>query len=1083
VIGEELGRGGIAIVYRAVHRTLPSQGKLAIKVAFRSDSQRDKRFIREFERLRVIAIVGVARVYEAGATEDLLWYVMDEVPGHKMDRCIAAGRSVHGRVRLAQETGARLMDVLAGIHQLGFIHRDIKPSNVLVDDHQSVHVLDFGLVRLLERGDTLTRAGRLVGTVAFMSPEQTTGIALTAGSDIFSAGLVLYEGLVGPRERPHKQEEWLGRMCLQRVVPLCIREPAIPRGLSNLVDQMLALDPHDRPTASECAQAFRELQHGRGTPDWPDPPQFVGRTNELDELIHAFDPGAAPLHVLQGPTGSGRSRLLEQVQRRALLYGTPRISGRCMPEVPGAAIRSALRQLLLTHSDGEWRARVTGPDTDVLLAMWPTLPLNAPPPSNTAPTLKGVAKAVAATIHRAVESTGLMLVIEGLDQVDGLTARVIQYMVDHPPERLAIFATYDDRWASDRARRLLASLSDRGKAVVHILQDLSGPQASKLASSLTGDEIGLTVGPCSPQRAREDGLSRLALRMGERFSPVPAEALPLALARRALPGAVLAVMDIDPDPLVDAGILVVDSRGLYSMAGQGTRTSALALLPDRCAAEDVLADALTRGGMGAERWRDIAAHILRGHKPDRALGPAIQAAVHAVRTGHLDEARSWLMTIDPLPRDPGDPTYQSLRFELAWCRAQTSLGTDISRIREDLVAQALERAQGEQDQARVQALQASLLVRQGRVADALHECQRGAKHPWTARSTLGAGFCIQAARICLNLGHADAARAHLREAAALKESPEYSLAQADLANMEGETQRCLSLCRGAIAQTHSVEQAGDRARLSLRLGTALMDSGDRPGATQAILKASEVLRVRGHRADTAEAHVRIADLALGRGHPNTARVWLEPISAISERFGLDRVRAETSRLKLAIATTLDDSPAAMGLIAGWNPEYRGGSAGWQHAQVRWHWGQGELDKALQISEMDFIPTTADVHLAIDRALLLLHTGDRSGASRVLSPAMEHAESQGLGDLSLLADLVAGAIAPEEDGTWEEHLRLARSNPWMELSLMCMAIDGQRWLTIGDRARARQSFTILHGRAHHLEDALKTKVANLGMRCC
>ena len=223
VIGDELGRGGIAVVYQATHKHRPGPQRLAIKVSFRSSAQRDKRFIREFERLRVIAIPGVARVYEAGANEELLWYVMDEVPGTKMDRAIAAGRTVHDRVSLAIETGARLMDVLAGIHRLGFIHRDIKPSNVMVDDKQAVHVLDFGLVRLQERGDTLTRAGRLVGTVAFMSPEQTTGIALTSGSDIFSAGLVLYEGLAGPRKRPHKQEEWLGRMCLQRVVKVSKR--------------------------------------------------------------------------------------------------------------------------------------------------------------------------------------------------------------------------------------------------------------------------------------------------------------------------------------------------------------------------------------------------------------------------------------------------------------------------------------------------------------------------------------------------------------------------------------------------------------------------------------------------------------------------------------------------------------------------------------------------------------------------------------------------------------------------------------------------------------------------------------------
>ena len=201
-IGAELGRGGIAIVREAWNVNDPSQGALAIKIAHRTNAQRDRRFIREFERLRVITLPGVARVYDAGTSDDLIWFVMDQVPGIPIHRAFKALQSVEQRVQMALEAGARVFDVLAGIHRLGFIHRDIKPSNILVDSDNQTHILDFGLVRLQERGDTVTRAGRLVGTVAFMSPEQTTGLPLTTGTDIFSAGLVLYEGLMGPRPRP-----------------------------------------------------------------------------------------------------------------------------------------------------------------------------------------------------------------------------------------------------------------------------------------------------------------------------------------------------------------------------------------------------------------------------------------------------------------------------------------------------------------------------------------------------------------------------------------------------------------------------------------------------------------------------------------------------------------------------------------------------------------------------------------------------------------------------------------------------------------------------------------------------------------
>ena len=271
----------------------------------------------------------------------------------------------------------------------------------------------------------------------------------------------------------------------------------------------------------------------------------------------------------------------------------------------------------------------------------------------------------------------------------------------------------------------------------------------------------------------------------------------------------------------------------------------------------------------------------------------------------------------------------------------------MARIREDLLAQARERAQGEQDQARVMALESTLLVRQGDRQAALHRCQQGVSHRWTRKDALAPPFSLQAARICLNLGHTDAARDHLDHASALKDTPEYALALADLSTMTGDIQSCLSITRAAIAQTLSQDLAGTRAKLSLRLGSALKATGDRPGANKAILSAQETLRIRGHRADMAEANYRAADLALGRGHASTARVWLEPILPITRSFGLGVVQAEVWRIKMAIATALGDDDAARAAIAGWDTSYGGDDAGWRHALVRWHWSQKNVEQAIK----------------------------------------------------------------------------------------------------------------------------------------
>ena len=153
---------------------------------------------------------------------------------------------------------------------------------------------------------------------------------------------------------------------------------------------------------------------------------------------------------------------------------------------------------------------------------------------------------------------------------------------------------------------------------------------------------------------------QLAMRRGEEFPMIPASAVTLALAQRALPAAVLALLDIDLDALLEAEILTEATPGCFQLSNKTLTKSALALLPDRGNAEDALADALSRGGLGSERWADVAGHMLRGKDPNRALGPAIRASVHAVNTGQFESARNWLMCIDPMPRNKKDPTYQAL---------------------------------------------------------------------------------------------------------------------------------------------------------------------------------------------------------------------------------------------------------------------------------------------------------------------------------------------------------------------------------------------------------------------------------------
>ena len=1072
-IGAELGRGGVAVVHEVKHAAMESQGPLAIKIAHRTSAQRDFRFVREFERTRVIALPGVPRVYDVGMSDDLIWFVMDLVPGQPIHRAMRNITDLRGRIGLAIEAGARMCDALAGIHRLGFIHRDVKPSNVLVSDDGETHLLDFGLVRLQERGDTLTRAGRLVGTVAFMSPEQTTGLPLTSGTDIFSAGLLLYEGLLGPRPRPARQEEWLGRMCLQQITPMSVREPEIPRALSTIVERMLSLDPHARPSASEAAQMLRDLGSGKFKPAWPHPPKFVGRDVELDRCFTAFKPDERRMVVVEGDVGTGRRRLLEQIQRRALLYGTPRVTGVCRPHISGGAVMQILTQLFSTHADPEWRVKTAGPDVAALLSMWPSLPLPAPPPSDRSPTLNEVAEAAAKTLHRGVDSTGLMVVFERLDQVDSLTARVIQMLLENAPDRLAIMTVMEPRWASARALKLVDHLELTDRAVRIKLPPLSSPQATEIASSLNDDAEIDPIDGGTPQMARNMGLIRLAQKRGETRPDLPPALAVLGLATFPLPRTVLRLLEIDPDFWTEQGVLCEEQDG-FVLADNWLRQHAQSLISNRMQAEDALADALVRSNVGPDKSANIARHMLHGCRPDRALPYAIRAAVTATEQSRFSDARDWLMAIDPMKRDKNEPTYRALRFDLAWARAQTSLRTDLSRVREDLVVQARERAISVSDRYRCELLEADLAFRQGKYAQAIEDLLK-AKDYDTPEIT--AWRSLKAGRVLLDQGKPAEARQYLRGTDILGTHPNRALVGIDMALLEGKADTALEGCRQAIARGKLNVTEPYLGVILLRRGWSLLAIGDRVGVTQAAHRAQDLLATHGHRARHTEARHLVALLALGRGQPRAARVVLDPMITAARAFGLSHLGTLGAALKLRVAAAMNDKVAARATLSASTREEQESSPDWRLAGARWHRVQRDMEAAMALAEWKKPTTPAAVFLTIEAARLQLAAGNDAAGNTFIQSAIASSKSRGFAELLVLASLIAGALNHEEEERWPVVLHQAKSSPWVELSLTALAMAGRRALRRKEKETARQHFETLLQRAEHLDHHYHRVVAN------
>lgn len=246
-----LGRGGMADVFEAVDDVLGR--RVAVKV-FRPGVDPAGSELRQQTEIRTLAALNhprIVTVYDAGADDGMAYVVMQLVEGRSLADACGQG-SLTAPAEVAR-IGAMLAEALAHVHAHRFIHRDVKPANVLLDAEGAAYLSDFGIVRLLD-ASRLTATG-LVGTAAYLAPEQVRGQDVTPAADVYSLGLVLLECLSGQREYPGASvEAALARLSRQPRIP-----PASPRGWRDLLTAMTAADPYERPTAEQVAERLRRL--------------------------------------------------------------------------------------------------------------------------------------------------------------------------------------------------------------------------------------------------------------------------------------------------------------------------------------------------------------------------------------------------------------------------------------------------------------------------------------------------------------------------------------------------------------------------------------------------------------------------------------------------------------------------------------------------------------------------------------------------------------------------------------------------------------------------------------------------------
>ncbi len=309
LLGEVIGRGGMASVYTAKDINLGRDVALKLFAPQSADPDELRRQEAEIELLATLNHPGLVTLFDAGTDSRI-----PNEPRPFLTMELVDGQDLRTRIRHTPLTlselavvGAGVADALAYVHALGIIHRDIKPANILLvpvrpGEPLRPKLTDFGIARIMD-GTRLTATGTMVGTAAYLSPEQARGADLGPASDIYSLGLVMLESIKGVVEFPGS--------AVESAVARLHRAPAIPETVPTewaaLIRAMTALEPMDRPAAADLEVALR---HALVSPDslpgplaaeftrvLPAPPARPPRLPEMTAGTH-------PLHLLTPADGT-----------------------------------------------------------------------------------------------------------------------------------------------------------------------------------------------------------------------------------------------------------------------------------------------------------------------------------------------------------------------------------------------------------------------------------------------------------------------------------------------------------------------------------------------------------------------------------------------------------------------------------------------------------------------------------------------------------------------------------------------------------------------------------------------------------
>lgn len=251
-LGEVLGRGGMADVYRGTDQVLGRDVAVKLLRQPGPTAPERERFLAEAKTLAALSHPALVTILDFHSADDCTFLVMELVEGGPLSELYRPQPLDERRVA---EIGAQLADALAYVHSQGIVHRDIKPENVLIGDDGRVRLADFGIARLLGDLTRHTATGFTMGTAAYVAPEQLQDRDVSKPADIYSLGLVLLQALTGKPAFTGTSAE----ICLARLNDSPNVPTTLSTGWQSLLSQMTAMDPQARSSSASVSEQLSNL--------------------------------------------------------------------------------------------------------------------------------------------------------------------------------------------------------------------------------------------------------------------------------------------------------------------------------------------------------------------------------------------------------------------------------------------------------------------------------------------------------------------------------------------------------------------------------------------------------------------------------------------------------------------------------------------------------------------------------------------------------------------------------------------------------------------------------------------------------